>query len=495
MTGPRYRGGALLLAILGVSCGPAPDAAAPPPSPPGHVNVLLIVADDLNVALGSYGVHPTALTPNLDRLAAAGVRFDRAYSNDPLCNPSRTSFLSGRRPATTGVYDNVSRPRHRLGDVTMLPEYFRDHAYFTARVGKIAHSRYEDSVSWDVSEDAIRREHYLPGTDRSAVRDNTWRDGSEGGMSRADVLAPHGRTGALPLAWRATAEEGDGTPDGRTAQRIVTLLREHGGGPFFIAAGFHKPHLPWVAPRSDFARHPFAEVVPPEEPADDREDIPQAVLEGFPDDDALHTPDQVRQAIAAYHATMTMVDRYVGTLLDTLDETGLDGSTVVVFASDHGFHLGEHGGLWRKNTQFEESTRIPLIVRGPGVHARAATQALVELVDLYPTLVDLAGLPRPDGLEGTSFRPVLEDPGRPWKSAVFSEARRSAHGTSIRTARYRYTEWTPLDREGPVERELYDLLADPREFDNLADDPEHEALRNDLAERLEAGWRAALPPT
>ena len=348
-------------------------------------------------------------------------------------------------------------------------------------------------MSWDVSENARPREHYLPGEDGSAVRDNTWYEGAAAGLSRAQTFAPLGRRGGAPLAWRATGEDDRETPDGRTALRVVELLRDHRAGPFFIAAGFHKPHLPWVAPAGDFRRHPIAAVTPPDAPADDRDDIPPPALSGYPDD-AQYTGDQVRQAIAAYHATVTMVDRYVGLLLDALRELGLDESTVVVFTSDHGFHLGEHGGLWRKHTQFEESTRVPLIVRGPGARVGAGTEALVELVDLYPTLVDLAGIPPPGGLEGTSFRPVLLDPARPWKNAVFSEARRSAHGSSIRTARYRYTEWAPLSGEGPVQRELYDLETDPREFDNLAADPAYETLREDLATRLEAGWRAALPP-
>ncbi len=478
----------LLVGLLAVCGRVAADAAGP------HTNVLFIIADDLNVALGTYGVHPTAVTPNLDRLAAEGVRFDRAYANDPVCNPSRTSFLSGRRPGTTGVYGNFTRPRETLGDVTMLPEHFREHGYFTARVGKVAHRRYEDSVSWDVSENARPREHYLPGEDGSAVRDNTWYEGAAAGLSRAQTFAPLGRRGGAPLAWRATGEDDRETPDGRTALRVVELLRDHRAGPFFIAAGFHKPHLPWVAPAGDFRRHPIAAVTPPDAPADDRDDIPPPALSGYPDD-AQYTGEQVRQAIAAYHATVTMVDRYVGLLLDALRELGLDESTVVVFTSDHGFHLGEHGGLWRKHTQFEESTRVPLIVRAPGAQVGAGTEALVELVDLYPTLVDLAGIPPPGGLEGTSFRPVLLDPARPWKNAVFSEARRSAHGSSIRTARYRYTEWAPLSGEGPVQRELYDLETDPGEFDNLAADPAHETLLEDLAARLEAGWRAALPPS
>ena len=188
------------------------------------------------------------------------------------------------------------------------------------------------------------------------------------------------------------------------------------------------------------------------------------------------------------------MDVQVGLLLDALAELELESSTIVVFVSDHGFHLGEHGGLWRKHTQFEESTRVPLIVRIPGGVSGRTTSALVELVDLYPTLADLCGLPSPEGMEGISFRPVLEAPDVPWKSAIFSEAqRRGAHGRSVRTARYRFTEWTPLEGDGDPQFELYDLANDPKEYDNLAGDPEHQATMDRLAAVLQNGWKAALP--
>ena len=175
-------------------------------------------------------------------------------------------------------------------------------------------------------------------------------------------------------------------------------------------------------------------------------------------------------------------------------ELDLERSTIVVFVSDHGFHLGEHGGLWRKHTQFEESTRVPLIVRVPGGIEGTPTSALVELVDLYPTLTDLCALPEPEGLEGTSFRPVLEDPERPWKESVFSEAKRNrAHGRSVRTARYRFTEWTPLDGKGPSEFELYDVENDPKEYDNLASTPAGTEIIQRLAETLDSGWQDAVP--
>ena len=490
------------------------NAAAPlrevgPGAPP---NVLFIIADDLNIALGSYlggqrrPQYATAKTPNLDALAAQGVRFEHAFVQNPLCNPSRISILSGLRPASTDVYDGSTWPRHHIGDaLRLLPEHFNDHGYFTARVGKVGHNRFEHAISWDISHFALSREPgmllhypgYLPGEDLSAVRDNTWTAGSEDGMSRSDVLAAVGRQFGLPLSWRATSESPRMTPDGTTATRVVQLMAENRDKPFFIAAGFHKPHQPWVGPVQFFDQHPLERISLPPTPADDTRDIPAPASEVNPDD-AAHTERQRRQAIAAYHAMVTMTDSYVGQLMAGLEALGLDQSTIVVFTSDHGFHLDEHGGLWRKQSQFEESTRVPLIVRLPGGRgAGTVTNGLVELVDLYPTLVDLSGLPAPEHpLEGTSFVPLLDHPDRSWKTAAFSESMREGHlGRSLRTDSLRYTEWTPVEGDGPVLVELYDLVEDPMEYVNLAYELAESAPEtlSTLAERLRAGWQGALP--
>jgi len=476
-------------------------------------NVLFIIVDDLNTALGSYlgsrvrPQHATAHTPNLDQLAAEGIQFNNAFVQNPLCSPSRTSFLSGLRPATVDVYDGRTPPRHKIGDeLRMLPEHFDDYGYFTARVGKVAHNTQEHTVSWDVSRFALSREPefalhfpgYLPGHDLSAVRDNTWVEGSEEGMSRQQVLAAGGRSSGLPLSWRATHESPRMTPDGTTATRIVQLMAENRDKPFFIAAGFHKPHQPWVGPAEFFEQHPIEKIVLPPTPKGDSNDIP-APAWPIRAGDANHTEAQHKQAIAAYHAMVTMTDSYVGQLMQGLEELGLTKSTIVVVTSDHGFQLNEHGGLWRKQSQFDESIRVPLIVRLPdGKSAGEVTTGLVELVDLYPTLVDLSGLPLPaHELEGTSFGPLLARPGRQWKSAAFSESMRGEdyHGRTIRTDRYRYTEWSPLDGAGAILAELYDLQTDPMEFRNLADEPTEAARVKALSGRLAAGWRRALPPS
>jgi uncharacterized sulfatase len=473
-------------------------------------NVLFIIVDDLNLALGAYeqsDIRPqyaTAATPNIDRLAAQGVRFEHAFVQTPLCNPSRASLLSGLRPATLEVHDGGTWPRHKVGDeLRMFPEHFRDHGYFTARVGKVGHNRFEHAISWDVSAFALSREPavalhfpgYLPGHDLAEVRDNTWTAGSELGMSRAQVLAPLGRPAGLPLSWRATHESPRMTPDGTTAGRIIQLLAQNRDKPFFIAAGFHKPHQPWVGSAEFFEKHPVDAMQLPLTQAGDRDDIPAPASEIAPDD-AAHTEAQRKQAIAAYHAMVSMTDHYVGQLMRALDDLDLSRSTIVVLTSDHGFHLGEHGGMWRKRSQFDESIRVPLIVRLPGGdNAGQTTHGLVELVDLYPTLIDLSGLPDPaHRLEGTSFVPLLEDPERSWKSAAFSESvREGFHGRTLRTQTHRYTEWIPLDGDGPVLTELYDLKSDPLEFNNLADDRQQSALARRLSENLSAGWQQAQP--
>jgi iduronate 2-sulfatase len=342
-------------------------------------NVLFIIVDDLNTALGSYigsGTRPhyaTANTPNLDRLAAEGIRFENAFVQNPLCNPSRASLLSGLRPNTIDVHTTNTWPRHKVGDeLRMLPEHFNDHGYFTGRVGKVGHNSFERAVSWDESKFALSRDPaqlfhtpgYLPGDDLSQVRDNTWKEGSENGMSRRDIFAGSSRTLSLPLTWRATRESPPMTPDGTTATRIIQLMAENRDKPFFLAAGLHKPHQPWVGPVEFFDQHPVDEIVLPETPAGDTDDSPAPatlVLE----DDAANSELQKKQAIAAYHAMVTMADHHIGRMLKGLEELGLADSTIVVFTSDHGFQLNEHGGLWRKQFQFDESIRVPLIVRLP----------------------------------------------------------------------------------------------------------------------------------
>ena len=429
------------------------------------MNVLFIAVDDLNNRLGCYG-DKVVKSPNIDRLASRGVRFDSSYCNYPLCNPSRTSLLSGRRPETTKILDNRTAPRTYLGDIRFLPELFRNNGYFTARVGKIAHGLFEDAVKWDISEFAQR-------------------EGARAAAKAAKAAKAKGGDGegGLKLAWVATNNADSEEPDGRTARRIAQFMAEKRDKPFFLGAGFHKPHLPWVAPKKYFDMYPPSNIELPNTPANDRDDIPPVALTHTAGDEIM-TELERKTAVAAYHACTTFTDAQIGVLLDQMDKLKLWDNTVVVMFGDHGWHLYDHLGLWRKMTVFEESARAPLIVVAPGKKAGVGCQRLVEFVDIYPTLAELCGLPKPEGLEGTSFVPLLENPSRAWKKAAYTMVARGKGviGRSVRTDRYRYTEWGGSDVA-----ELYDHQRDPKEWMNLAKDAGHAKVVAEMRKLLAGG--------
>ncbi len=434
---------------------------------PRKLNVLFIAADDLNNDLGTYG-HKVVKSPNIDGLARRGVRFDRAYCQFPLCNPSRATLLSGQRSETIGVMYNQSEPpAGAINGVPYLPNFFKQNGYFTARVGKIMHDRFAGIMKWDVDETAI--------------------------------LNPTPLDHPLKVGMKYVATDDpnvDEANDGRTTRRIVELLEQRSKNkdePFFIGVGFHKPHLPMVAPPKYFAMYPPGEIRLPRErgePANDRADIPSIALQtyGAParEADAARSPDEQRRITAAYYATISYIDDQVGELMRTLDRLKLTDDTVVVFFGDHGFMLGEHG-LWRKISLFEESARVPLIVVAPkrtGARNGAASPRLVELIDLYPTLADLCGLKAPAGLEGRSFKPLLADPAAPWKQAAYTVTTigKETVGRSVRTEAYRYTEW---DTRGKIAAELYDHKNDSREYTNLIADPRYAATVAELKRLLQ----------
>ncbi len=451
----RLRVWGLSFALAGAAgCGGGKAREAPRP------NVLLVVFDDLSYRIGLYG-YP-ARTPQLERLAGRGRRFDRAYCQYPLCNPSRTSFLTGWRPEKTQVWGNLRAPRQWVAGAVPLQEHLRASGYFTARVGKIYHSRFESEFRWDLAEDT-----YDGASDEEQPTASTW-----GPSQRRD----------------------EDEPDGRAARRAVRLLEEKRAGPFFIAVGFLKPHDPWVVPSPYFAMYPPEKVVLPREAPDHGDDQIQGLRRGTSAD---IPKDKRAEALAAYWASVTFADAQLGLLLDALDRLRLWDNTVVVVLGDNGLHVGEHG-LWGKMTLFEESARVPLVVAAPGLKRPGTpTTRLVELVDLYPTLLDLCRLPRVDGLEGTSLLPLIDDPDRPLKTAAFTAKRVGATkggqlAQSVRTERYRYTEWP----DG--ELELYDHDADPDEFRNLAGDPRNRALVAEMKAVLHGGPRGAdipLAPT
>jgi uncharacterized sulfatase len=432
--------------------------------------------DDLNNRIGCYG-DPVVKTPNIDRLAGRGVRFDRAYCNYPLCNPSRTSLLSGRRPETTRVFDNTTQPRTYLGDIAFMPEYFKSQGYFTARVGKIAHGAFEHFVQWDISESAAGRPPAGSASGNAAIQKKAARAAAN--------------EGGVPLSWTPTDRSDAEEPDGATARRIARIIEERRSGPFFIGCGFHKPHLPWVAPRKYFDMYSLDRIKLPATPANDRDDIPPLALT-FNPSDAKMTDHQRREAIRAYHAATSFMDAQVGVVLDTLDRLKLWDNTAVLLFGDHGWHLFDHHQLWRKMTVFEEAAHAPLIVHAPGKKEKASSPRFVEYIDFYPTLVELAGLAQPAGLEGSSFVRLLENPQRPWKPAAYTMVARGKRGfgRSVRTERHRYTEW----EEGREGVELYDHETDLHEWTNLAGKTEVASQQRQLQQLLRTGQKNNHPP-
>jgi len=458
----------LLTGILGLRA-----AAAAPERP----NVLFIIADDLNTSLGCYG-NSIAKTPNLDAFARNGVVFKRAYCQFPLCQPSRTSLLSGLRPESTKVWTLDTPTRKFLGDAVMLPELFRRNGYFTGHAGKVFHTgeHAEDPRSWDVE----KREF-----GKNPPSSEILRSGTEPDLS--------GHT----FRWDVLRTRDEATPDGIVAAQMVEWLEQRSKDkrPFFLAAGFRRPHAPYSAPSKYFDLYPPDQIPLPT-------GTPPSIAAAVNHSHELHPlpPKVVREHIAAYYACISFVDSQVGVILTALNRLQLQQQTVIVFLGDHGYHLGDHGGLWHKRTLFESSARAPLIVSAPGMAAGARCKEIVEFVDLYPTLGSLCGLKSPGNLEGLSFVPLLKNPGMAWKSAAFSlVGRRKGDfddpnqvdflGRTIRTQHWRYTEWD--NREQGVE--LYRLDRDSRELENVAGNPEWKSVQDDLSRRLHAGWREALP--
>ncbi len=456
----------LLCVVMGFLA-PALGAAESAKKP----NVLLIISDDMNCRLGCYGA-AEAKTPNIDRLAARGVRFDRAYCNYPVCNVSRTSFLSGRYPEVTGVLNNNTNPRIRLGaDFQFLPEYFRAQGYYAAGCGKIAHGGYNSVVKWD----------YYSEPQRGIGDDDDDRGPGQKTKGAAKKGGKKGKAAAGagdPFPWRATDNADADEPDGQVARRLLKYLGGKGDQPFFIAAGFHKPHVPHTAPKKYFDLHDPAKMPTPPEPAGHEKDIP--ALARAPRSVAGLSVDERRAIIQHYYAATSFMDAQVGLLLDEMDRLNLWDSTIVVFMGDHGWHLGEHGGFYAKMSLMDESARAPFIVVAPGVKANRGTSVVAEYVDLFPTLAELAGLPAPAGLQGASLVPVLKETGPRARDHAYTVVVRGADklGRALHASKFTYIEWPDGSQQ------LYDAVADPHEYRNLAGKPEHAATLAAMKTRL-----------
>ncbi len=453
MTNHFFRSVIFAVGMVGCAC-----AAAP------RMNVLFIVADDLRTSLGCYG-DTQVKSPNIDRIAAKGVRFERAYCQYPVCNASRSSFLTGLRPDHTGIFSNESVLRLEKPDLVTLPQLYKQNGYFTASIGKITHAGVDAAGKPMLFNDPKAYTEFSNGVITKLGKTGEGRNLTGGKLAWCQWLSANG-----------TDED---QPDGQNAATAIKLIEDHKVAPFFIGMGFHKPHDPFFAPKKYFDLYPLEGIQLAKEPADRSAELPLAI----PNENAFKSfTDQERKEFRrAYFAGISFTDAQIGKLLDTLDRLKLWDNTIVVMMGDHGYHLGEHG-WWNKVTIFELCARTPLIVWAPGMKGMGKdAKGIVEFVDIYPTLTDLCGLTPPEPQDGKSFRKLLDDPALPGKTAAFTQVTRGKNmGRSIRTDRWRYTEWA----EGQLGIELYDHSNDPLEYHNLATHPEHKALMTSLSKQL-----------
>lgn len=433
-----------LLALMG--CKPsakktnADQDAAP-------MNVLFIVVDDLNTTLGTYG-HPVVKTPHIDKLAQSGIQFNQAHCNFAVCNPSRSSFLTGMSPETTTIQDNRVSLQSVIGDWVTLPALFRQNGYHTVSLGKIFHGRkpeHNDPHAWD--------EIYGFGPTELG------RQGEGRNLTGGVLKWCH---------WLAAEGDDEDQADGKMARWAVDFITSEHEKPFFLAVGFHKPHDPFVAPAKYFDLYPLEDCDPPELPENWEPPYPHT-LPGQTRQFNQFTDLEKREFLRSYYACCSFLDAQVGKVMKAMEDAQLLENTLIVFFGDHGYHLGEHN-WWNKVTVFEKGTNAPFMMAGPPVGAKGVqSEAMFEFIDIYPTLAELCALENtPDYLEGRSFASVVTDPSLPFRPEVHALTRRGEmRGNMVKNERWRYVEWDG----GEKGVELYDQVRDPIEYHNLAGDP------------------------
>lgn len=444
------------------------------------MNVLFISVDDMNTDLGCYGVSQVK-TPNIDRLAKMGARFDRAYCQQPLCGPSRASMMTGLRPNTTGFVRLNDDLRKLQPNAITMGQYFRNNDYYVARVGKIYHygnpseigtNGHDDELTWD--------ERFNPvGIDKSQEENIIRYPGGVKGFKE--------KLGISMAVWDPVSEDSEHT-DGMVADKAIELIEKHKEEPFFIAAGFFNPHCPYVAPKKYFDMYPLDEIKIQdlESAKKDLEDVPAMALirDGHPKRWPYYkktTHEEARRCKQAYYACISFVDAQVGKLLASLEKNNLMDNTMIVFWSDHGYFLGEKG-LWYKRKNFERSARMPLIMKVPGQEQAGLTRKqLVESIDIFPTIADYSGLKMPK-VDGVSLRPLLTNAKAEWDRPAITQVylKEESQGYSIRVPRWRFIEWNA----GEAGRELYDQVNDPDEVHNLAENPEYANIVAQLTRKI-----------
>ncbi len=457
-----------------------PSASAQTLAAQGKYNVLFIIADDLTAtALSCYG-NTVCHTPNIDAIAARGTRFTRGYCQGTYCGPSRASFLSGYYPHATGVLGYKS-PRPRIGDRATWPQHFKNHGYYTARVSKIYHMGVpggieagtdgaDDPASWTERFNSPGPEWKAPGKGETLENNPDGKRPVVGGNTFVVVEA-----------------DGDDMvhSDGKTAAKAVELIEKHKNEPFWLGVGFVRPHVPFVAPKKYFAPFlPYSKMVLPEKLAGDWDDIPKA---GINYKTSLNMKMDIRRqkkALGGYYAAVTFMDAQVGKVMAALKDAGLEEKTIVIFTSDHGYHLGEHD-FWAKVSLRDESAGLPLIISVPGKKP-AVCNSLIELLDLYPTISKLCGLDVPKRLQGKDFSPVFDDPTFTAHDAVFSVAP-ARRGFLLREDKWAYIQYK---EDASAGIELFDTENDPKQYTNLATKPEYAAVVKRFKAKLAAKLKA-----
>ncbi len=445
-------------------------AAAPLARAQSRPNVLMLAVDDWNDWIGALGGHPQVKTPNVDRLASMGTLFTDAHTAAPLCNPSRSALMTGRRPTTSGVYDNDQPWRIAMPNAVTLPEHFRNNGYRAMGAGKLFHhgQGYNDPRCWD---------EYFHWNPKARA------DGMTDGYSFPPDPEPARPVTPMPsVSWRnfdwapVDVREQE-MPDYKVASWAIERLKQNHGKPFFLAGGMFRPHIPWFVPKKYFDLYPLDEVVLPPVKDDDLADLPEAgrkmALNEHSRHDLVVTTGNWKRAVQAYLACISFSDTMLGRILDAFETSPARENTVVALWSDHGYHLGEKWH-WHKQALWQRATHIPLIIAAPGVTKPGSRCAApVDTMNVYPTLADLAGLPAPASADGVSLRPLLKDPAAKWERPAISTFLRGNHAV--------YTERWHYIRYADGSEELYDRPRDPHEWVNLAGNPAHAEAKSAMA--------------
>ncbi|SMD15429.1 sulfatase [Pedobacter nyackensis] len=443
-------------------------------------NVLFIISDDLTAtALSSYE-NKACKTPNIDKLASEGTRYTKSYCQYPVCGPSRASLMFGYYPTATKTYGYVSGRENVGNQNASLPELFKNNGYYTARVSKIYHM----GIPSDIEKGTNGTDDEASWTERFNSKAAEWKTPGEAELVQDNPDGKIERIGGNKM----TIVKADGDDlvhaDGKTAETASALIRKHKAEPFFLAVGFVRPHVPFVAPKKYFNSYPYQDITVPDVIENDWDDIPANGINYVTSKNAMMNPVQEQKAIAAYYASVSFMDDQVGKVLKTLKEEGLEDNTIVVFTSDHGFHLGEHK-FWMKVSLHEESVRVPMIIKAPGKKP-AVCNTFTELVDLYPTLAELAGLKHSKHIQGKSLVKTLSKPTYAVRDEAFSV---SLNGDAflLRSNEWAYIQYKEDASQGI---ELYDMLKDPKQFNNLAKNTDYaqtiKLLQKRLADKLKA---------